>query len=126
MSNTYSVVFLFFFVLCTLCCQFLWIVHFWLPLRYFLTFIKIKSHNVYFKNCTELDLSFIINFIWYLVLNTLPQNTHHPHYIYFQTIHSDQTAVTLCLLWNNEPELDCSPIMSTVKLQTTLNFEHFN
>ena len=22
------------FVLCTLCCQFLWVVHFWLPLRY--------------------------------------------------------------------------------------------
>jgi len=28
---------LFFFVLCTLCCQFLWIVYFWLPLRYSLT-----------------------------------------------------------------------------------------
>ena len=27
------------FVLCTLCCQFLWIVHLWLPLRYSLTFI---------------------------------------------------------------------------------------
>ena len=27
-----------FFVLCILCCQFLhWIIHFWLPLRYFLT-----------------------------------------------------------------------------------------
>jgi hypothetical protein len=32
-------VFCFFFVLCTLCCQFLWIVHFWLPLRYSLMFI---------------------------------------------------------------------------------------
>jgi hypothetical protein len=30
---------LFFFVLCTLCCQFLWIVYFRLPLRYSLTFI---------------------------------------------------------------------------------------
>ena len=30
---------LFFFVSCTLCCQFLWIVHFWLPIRYSLTFI---------------------------------------------------------------------------------------
>ena len=29
---------LFFFVLCTLCRQFPWIVHFWLPLRYSLTF----------------------------------------------------------------------------------------
>jgi hypothetical protein len=27
------------FFLCTLCCQFLWIVHFWLPFRYSLTFI---------------------------------------------------------------------------------------
>ena len=30
----------FFFVLCTLCCQFLWIVHIWLPLRYSLAFIS--------------------------------------------------------------------------------------
>jgi len=30
---------LFVLVLCTPCCQFLWIVHFWLPLRYSLTFI---------------------------------------------------------------------------------------
>ena len=37
-SNTYCVMFLFWLslscVLCTLCCQFLWIVHFWLPLRF--------------------------------------------------------------------------------------------
>ena len=35
------VLFLFFFVyvLCTLCCQLLWIVYFWLSLRYSLTFI---------------------------------------------------------------------------------------
>jgi hypothetical protein len=30
---------LFVFVLCTLCCQFLWIVYVWLSLRYSLTFI---------------------------------------------------------------------------------------
>jgi len=30
---------LFFFVLCTLCCQLFWTVHFWLPLRCSLTFI---------------------------------------------------------------------------------------
>jgi hypothetical protein len=36
-SNTYCVV-LSFYVLCTICCQFLWIVLFWLPLRYFLMF----------------------------------------------------------------------------------------
>jgi hypothetical protein len=31
---------LFFFVLCTLCCHFLWIVHFWLPLRDYLAFVQ--------------------------------------------------------------------------------------
>ena len=35
----YCVFLLFFFVLCILCCQFLWMIHFWLPLRYSLTFI---------------------------------------------------------------------------------------
>ena len=39
-SNTKCVVFLlFFFVLCDLCCQLLWIVHFWLSLWYSLKFI---------------------------------------------------------------------------------------
>ena len=32
---------LLFVVLCTLCCQFLWTVLFWLPLRYSLTFIML-------------------------------------------------------------------------------------
>ena len=43
-SNTYCVVF--FFVLCLLCCQFLWIVHFWFHLRYSLTFI-LKWQNTF-------------------------------------------------------------------------------
>ena len=44
-SNTYCVVFLFHLfsscILCTPCCQFLWIVHFWLPLRFSLTFFAL-------------------------------------------------------------------------------------
>ena len=36
---------LLFVVLCTLCCQFLWIVHFWSPLRYSLTFINAHSQH---------------------------------------------------------------------------------
>jgi hypothetical protein len=36
---SFFVVVFFVFVLCTLCCQFLWIVHYWLPLRFSLTFI---------------------------------------------------------------------------------------
>ena len=47
-SNTYYVLFLFcvLFVLCTQCCQFLWIVHFWLPLRYSLKFIHLSKANL--------------------------------------------------------------------------------
>jgi len=40
---------MFVFVFCTLCCQFLWIVHFWLSLRY--------SPNVYFTHLTWFNLS---------------------------------------------------------------------
>ena len=35
-----------FFVLCTMWCQFLWIVNFWLPLRYYLTFIYCRSLHI--------------------------------------------------------------------------------
>lgn len=35
---------LFVFGLCTLCCQFIWIVHLWLILRYSLTFINKKNN----------------------------------------------------------------------------------
>ena len=37
--------FVFFCVLCTQCCRFLWIVHFRLALRYSLTFIYIHTHH---------------------------------------------------------------------------------
>jgi hypothetical protein len=37
------------FVLWTLCCQFLWIVHFWLPLLYSLTFIKWISSSFHLE-----------------------------------------------------------------------------
>ena len=47
---------LFFVVLCTLCCQFLWIVHFWLPFRYFLTFIYL----MYPMLPVSLDCPFLI------------------------------------------------------------------
>ena len=41
---------LFFFVLCTLCCQLLWIFHFWLTVRYSRTFILYKlKHFEYHK-----------------------------------------------------------------------------
>jgi len=53
-SNTYwSVFVLLFFVLYTLCCQFLWIIQFWLPLRYSLTFISLFVKG-YRSSFTEL------------------------------------------------------------------------
>jgi hypothetical protein len=33
-------------ILCTLCCQFLWIVHLWLPILYYLMFIWINQNQV--------------------------------------------------------------------------------
>ena len=57
-SNTYWAVFLFClsssWVLCTLCCQFLWIPHFWLPLWYSPTFI-VPAH---WNNSPRIDMSF--------------------------------------------------------------------
>jgi hypothetical protein len=61
-SNTHCVVFYwFFFVLCTQCCQYLWIVHFWLPLWYSLTFIYCK---MYMKPAVEFP-------IWHRILDWL-------------------------------------------------------
>ena len=45
----YCVFALFFVVLCTLCCQFLWIVHFWLPLRYSLDCPFFIAPSVFFN-----------------------------------------------------------------------------
>jgi hypothetical protein len=41
---------LFFFVLCAMSCQFLWIVHFWLPLWYSLMFIYNQCHQRWYLN----------------------------------------------------------------------------
>ena len=51
--------FLFFFVLCARCCQFLWIVLFWMPLKYSLTFIY-YTYQHYCNNDSnecQLDIS---------------------------------------------------------------------
>ena len=49
---------LFYFVLCPLCCQFRWIVHFWFPLRYSLTFGCLRL--LYPMLSVSLDCSFLI------------------------------------------------------------------
>ena len=50
---------LFFLVLCAMCCQFLWIVHFWLPLQYSLTFIYQITMSDY-RYVWEFDCPFSI------------------------------------------------------------------
>jgi hypothetical protein len=56
MQRVFVFALLFFFVLCTLCCQFLWFVPFWLPLRYSLTFINLQFEYNFHKNDTYLNL----------------------------------------------------------------------
>jgi hypothetical protein len=50
---------LFFFVLCDLCCQFLWIFHIELPLRYSLTFIYNTSTLSSSWPCQEVTLTYL-------------------------------------------------------------------
>ena len=47
--------------MCTLCCQFLWIVHFWLSVRYSLTFsyIHTHSHKKYLESWTFMAYMYI-------------------------------------------------------------------
>ena len=54
---------LLFFFLCILCCQFLWIVHFSLPIRYSLTFIKLDILQWMYK-----PLEYVVRYILVLGL----------------------------------------------------------
>ena len=71
-----------FFVLCTLCCQFLWIVHFWLPLRYSLAFIYTFDFTgllwwipiIYIVSDLQSGCSFHINVIMSLSMFALVQS----------------------------------------------------
>jgi len=75
---------LFVFVLCTLCCQFLWTIHFWLPLRYSLTFICILLNDgICGIISQQITYSIIFQFynncfydwlIWFLVFNATFSN----------------------------------------------------
>ena len=59
---------LFVFVLCTLCCQFLWIVYFWLLLRYSLMFM----HQSTYCNIIYLpEFDFVRHCWWYCGFSTI-------------------------------------------------------
>ena len=52
-------------IFCTLCCQFLWIVHFWLLLRYSLTFIFLVSCVPYVSSFSGLSIfDFPFGILW--------------------------------------------------------------
>ena len=54
-------------VLCTLYCQFLWIVHFWLPLRYSITFICPVSCVPYVASFSGLsNFGYCLTFIYFI------------------------------------------------------------
>jgi len=59
-SNLTHIVFLFVFVLCIIYCQFLWIVHCWLPHRYSLTFTFIDPGKPAFVHTTPSSESVIL------------------------------------------------------------------
>jgi hypothetical protein len=69
-SNTYCVVIcfvLFFYVLCTLCCQFLWIVHFLLSLCSCLTFIVMNlKWALYEESTSDIYDSICLSYIFVL------------------------------------------------------------
>jgi hypothetical protein len=68
-------------VLCTLCCQFLWIVYFWLPLWYSLTFIcpvscvpyVVRFSGLYIFDCPFGFLWRLLNYFW-IYHSVLPFN----------------------------------------------------
>ena len=60
---------LFFFVFCALCCQFLWIAHFWLPLRYSLTFIQERIDNTIAKTDLKNHDYVLYCFFFFLVFD---------------------------------------------------------
>ena len=59
-------------VLCSLCCQFIWIVHFWFPLRYSLTFIA-RCRSRYKADLAVPVVSFISSSMG-LIRSTKPPN----------------------------------------------------
>ena len=67
-SNTYRVVLLFCLsllcVLCTLCCQLLWIVHSWCPLRFSLTFIYTKIQTEVDSHTSQHQMRYHNNNKW--------------------------------------------------------------
>ena len=99
-SNIYCVVFLFVFlrivypmlthcvVLCTLCCQFLWILNFVLPLRYSLTFIYDISLMLCFSVFLDCELMYCSHCLLQIYQG-------HPRYKSGHRLY-----IIICILWH--------------------------
>jgi len=102
-SNTLSCVFaMFFFVLCTLCCQFLWIVHFWLSLRYSLTFMCPVPYVASFSGLSIFDCPFGILLRLCALYHMLPVSLDCPFLIalsVFSNVFAYWSVCTKAEIW---------------------------
>ena len=113
---------LFFFVLCNLCCQFVWIVLFWLPLRYSLTFIytenKRSSHTNPTKNRRStqvLLLSQCLSTMWVFV-----------GIIYWRNTKWHISTLIYILLFTPDCKLLCPSSPESLRLKSIQIKEHAN
>ena len=74
-TNTYCVVTLIcFIVLCTQCCQFLWVLHFYWPLRYSLAFIQTDPWKITIYILNNQNESLVILYTHISISTTIKQN----------------------------------------------------
>jgi hypothetical protein len=99
-----SVFVLFVLVLFILCCQLLWIVHYWLPLRYFLTFIKQSIGHIWnvFSKLYRIDNLQVTISVWkFLMMASCKEIVYMSGLVHNCNVH---------LIWqtdyNGRPRLD--------------------
>ena len=122
-SNTYSVVF--FFILYTIYCQFLWTLHYLLPLRYFLTFIM---HTVSFQrwnNCVVTSRRFslcwnvvvcLLIWIWYNIQLISNYVLSTKHVFFFLFFFFQPSSFSMCYHTNTSDIDNVRTLSSNIKI----------
>jgi len=103
-SNTCCVFALLFFVLCTLCCQFLWIIHFRLPLRESLTLIFPNYKGIAIIHAKRKN---------FLVCVYIGLNSNQLHFFHYQLISIRKTHLPLRNKHGPEMELATLTVIYT-------------
>jgi hypothetical protein len=115
-------VFVFFsFVLCILCCQFLWTVYFWLPRRYSLTFICDsmvfvaisfdKSYIFQFSSHYSTSMYWAIYYVFQFSSNTLPVDIEKYHISIFRHIEQCHISIFSSSSLSTEQRFDYSSFL---------------